>query len=362
MNRLQTFDPSTLLGDRLGLSLYVAFVQAYLSGSYEREAALYRKFLDHFPGERKIHSVEKFTALIDTIAREGFDTRYPVSGNPREHILRDGSHRCAVAIQLGQTEIPYSLRFEDDRVDDTAFREIFSEEEVAWLESRQQEFIARCDAVVGLRCRLRKHMHAHPDSFRAPFSSVTRIPALRTYQGFEPLGILGKRPSVERLESYQLVQFLPQGSRVLEAGCNVGFFSLALSKHVAAIEGFEVDSNYVDVARLVAEFCKADCCQFRVGDVRSYPDDARFDLVISTAVHGWAGLPFGEYVERIERWVAPRGLVLFESHEIDAERDWPDKRFHLAERFEVVAEGLIDGVDHRIYESEIREFLILRKR
>jgi hypothetical protein len=44
------------------------------------------------------------------------------------------------------------------------------------------------------------------------------------------------------------------------------------------------------------------------------------------------------------------------------EKDWPAKRDFLLANFDLVDSGIIDDVDTGMYESEFREFLILKKR
>ena len=195
MDYYKTFDPAILLGDRLGLTLYGMFVEAYLLGDFREEERLYRKFINHFPGEKQLHTPENFGRLIDNVKEFGLDPAMPVYANPDEYSLIEGSHRCAIAIQLGIKKVPYNLRFKDDRVDSKLFQKIFSRDELDQIYIRQAEYIDRCDASTAFRCRVRMIMREHADSFQAPFSSRTKIPCLRPYQGFAPAGILGKRPS-----------------------------------------------------------------------------------------------------------------------------------------------------------------------
>ena len=79
MNYYETFDPAILLGDRLGLTLYGMFVEAYLSGSYEAEATLYSKFIRYFRKERAVHNPANFAALIDSIRANGMHPASPVA-------------------------------------------------------------------------------------------------------------------------------------------------------------------------------------------------------------------------------------------------------------------------------------------
>ena len=361
-NDIHYFDPQALLGDRLGLTLYCLFVEAYLAGDYQAEARLYERFMSHFRGERAVHTVENFIQLIESVRRRGFDPYFPVYANPVDFGLMEGSHRCAIAIQLGIDRIPYHLRFTDDRTHPAVFSKVFRPGEMHYLVRKQDELIQRCPPDVALSCRLRRHMRENESSYQASFSSRTRMPVLRLYQDLEELGVRGKRPTRRRVETYGIAKYLHPSSDVLEVGCNVGFFLLAIAAHVASVVGFDVDANYGYVAREVARHLDVRNFVFEVSGISDFKTARAFDVVISTAVHGWAGLPFREYVDLLDGWTKAGGVILFESHEIDAERDWLDKRGLLTGRFDLLDSGFIDGVDTRVYESEIREYLILRKR
>jgi len=361
MNYYETFDPAILLGDRLGLSLYVMFVEATLAGKYQMEGQLYRKFINHFPGERRLHTPERFRDLINAVKSSGFNPRLPVYANPDEYSLIEGSHRCSIAIQLGIHKVPYNLRFQDDRVDNQVFRKIFSASELELLLARQDEYIDRCNKTTAFRCRVRRLMRENSASFQAPFSSRTKIPCLRPYQSLEAAGIAGKRPSAKRMKIYELAKHLRKDMVGLEIGCNVGFFSLTVAPYLSHLDAFDVDASYIEVARLAQRYCSVDNCSFTARSLREFIPERQYDLVISTAVHGWSGLKFSEYLALLDRCAAPRALLLFESHEIDSENQWDDNRKQLLDRFSLLESGLIDDVDRSMYASEMREFLVLRK-
>lgn len=362
MNFVDSFDPSILLGDRLGLSLYCMFVEAYLSGNYSFESGLYKKFIRHFPGEVGKHTPDKFIQLIERIKSSGFDIYNPVYANPTEYSLVEGSHRCSIAIMLAKRDIPYNLRFTDDRTDESVFRKIFTKDELELLHHKQDEYVGRCLPEIALRNRIRMIVRANPDSFKAPFSSKSLVSSLRPYQAFESIGVAGKRPSAKRVEIYELSRHLRSGMRALEIGCNVGFFTINLSQLLDSVTAFDIDSAYIKVANLVKEQLKISNCTFNVKSLKGYKPLQQYDFVVSTAIHGWSGISFNDYISLLDRSLTPGGVMLFESHEIDAEKDWLDKRSLLTGRFDLVDSGLIDDVDKSIYGSEMREFLILKKR
>ena len=362
MSFIRTFNPAILLGDRLGITLYSMFVEAYLSNNLGIEKEIYNKFISGFPCEIKEHTPENFKKLINSILKYGFQENNPVFCNPNEYSLLNGSHRCAIAFQLGIKNVPYVLRYCDNHVDEQDIEKLLGKKLYDRVVEKRLEYINRCEPMIALKCKLRIHIRQHKESFLAPFSSSTKVPALRTYQAYESLQIKGKRPAQLRAEIYEVSKYLTSNMNVLEIGCNVGFFSLVISDFVRSVTAFDVDNNYIKVAEMVRNFCKIENCNFSTRSVHNFKTVEYFDCVISTALHGWTNLPFNSYMEKITGWLTPGGILIFESHELDVEKDWPEKRNFIAKNFDILSYGIIDDVDTNIYQSEYREYLILRKR
>jgi len=359
---IRTFNPAILLGDRLGIALYGMFVEAYLSNNLGIEKEIYNKFISGFPCEIKEHTPENFKKLIDSILKYGFQENNPVFCNPDEYSLLNGSHRCAIAFQLGIKKVPYVLRYCDNYVDEQDIEKLLGKNFYDKVVAKRLEYINRCEPMIALKCKLRIHIRKHKESFLAPFSSSTKIPALRTYQAYESLQIKGKRPAQLRAEIYEVSKYLTSNMNVLEIGCNVGFFSLVISDFVRSVMAFDVDNNYIKVAEIVRSFCKIENCNFSTISVLDFKAGECFDCVISTAIHGWTKLPFNSYMEKITGWLIPGGILIFESHELDVEKSWPEKRNFIAKNFDILSSGIIDDIDTNLYQSEYREYLILRKR
>jgi SAM-dependent methyltransferase len=360
-DHIRTFDPRVLLGDRLGLSLYCRFAQDHLEGRDSGATRMYETFVRYF-NEQRDHSPAIFRSLIDGIRHHGFDPTHAVYANPQEHTLKNGSHRVAAAIALGLERIPYNVSFEESRVPDDVFRTIFGAEDLARLLTWQEELIARCGDLMSLRCRVRRLMRQHPQSFSAAFSSKTKIPVVRLYQGHEALGLLGKRPAQARFAAYGLGPHLDPRMSVLEMGCNNGFLAIETSERAGHVTAFDVDPAYVAIGRMVSAHLGRTNLDFRVSSVESFTDDRTFDCVVACAVHGWVSISFQQFVAKILGFLKPGGLLLLESHELDCHPEWADQKRFLLGWFDVLREGLIDDVDDGMYASEMREYLVLRRK
>ena len=359
---LKYFDPNILLGDRLGLTLYRIFAEAYLLKQLGKfEIDLYKKFINYFPKEKKRHTPDNFIKLIEDIKVKGFILYNPVYANPKEYALFEGSHRCAIAMALEIKDVPYALNFNDSRIDDNFIKKIFNEKEYKFLINKRENYISKCDKQVQLKCNIRIIMRQNRNSFQAPFSSNTKIPTQRLYQKFEPLGLLGKRSTIERFTFYDLEKYLSSSMNVLDIGCNVGFFSLTIARYVKNIDAFDTDQNYIKIANLVKDYLNIKNCNFLISQVEEFKTNRQYDFLISTAIHGWVKMSFIEYIHKLNTLVKEDGIILFESHEVDVHPEWLEKKALLLKAYKMLEEGIIDDVDTEIYKSEIREFLILKK-
>jgi len=136
------------------------------------------------------------------------------------------------------------------------------------------------------------------------------------YQSFEPLMLPGTRPAMQRLNAYQLQDWLPASARALDIGCNHGYLLLGLADQLESGVGFDISRSCIQVGQAVAE-------QLGVSDKihleQSTFDDfcqqthQPFDLVIACAVHSWIGRPLTEFGRQLYDWCKPGGLVLVES-------------------------------------------------
>lgn len=360
-NYLSKFNPEVLLGDRLELTIYGMFVEAYLKGNLTYEVDMYNRFIKGFPGEMAEHTVNTFIALIDSIREHGFNLLNPIMADPSEFKLLNGSHRSAIAIQLGLKDLPFILRHRDDYVSYADFNKILGDDYYRLAIAKQDEYISRTDSITQLRCEIRRHMRFKVASFQAPFSSMTTNNCLRLYQSYMMLGIVGKRSTEIRLRVYGLSGILNKDMDALEIGCNVGFLSLEVSRFVREIDAFDINPDYIWVAKRALDHLQVTNCNFFASGIHDFCSKKKYDVIMCTAIHGWVGLSFDKFIVKICEFATPTGVILIESHELDVEYDWPSKRQFLIENFHIIREGIIDDSDKSVYESEFRQYILLKK-
>ncbi|MDY0226077.1 MAG: methyltransferase domain-containing protein [Desulfomicrobium apsheronum] len=358
-----TFDPRNLLGDSLGLTLYTTIAEAHLNGTADLEMRLYVKYLNQFPKEQSEHSPENFARLIESIAKDRYNYSHPVSALPEAFTYSNGVHRMAVSIALAIDEIPY-LRIPQNNVSQRQiFRDIFSDTEFRWLLAQQQRLINKLSREQRLLCEMRRFITNNPDSFRdAPFSSSTQIKnCIIPYQGLEIIGLTGKRIAEKRFSIYKISDYLDSKMDVLETGCNCGFLSWIIAQHVKHVDAFDMNDKYIQLGTMLKNEYHTKNLRYFISKFETFKVNKQYDAVISCAVYGWVPMSFASFVERLDQWLKPGGILLFESHELIVHPEWKEQRALLTDRYEVLFSDYIDDVNHAFYTSEYREFLILKK-
>lgn len=176
------------------------------------------------------------------------------------------------------------------------------------------------------------------------------------YQAYEPLRLAGHRPARERYDIYRLDKVLTGKSRVLDIGCNAGFLALLCAEKAAQVDAFDIEPNLVAIGRRVAEHLQLTNIRFQACGFDDFLIDGQYDLIFSFAVHHWIGLPMARYAARLDSWLAPGGVIVFESQgrrsSETVEENLDEKIGHLlALGMEVLWEGelLDDGMNKRTF-------------
>lgn len=136
------------------------------------------------------------------------------------------------------------------------------------------------------------------------------------YQSFEPLMLPGTRPAMQRLNTYQLQDWLPASARALDIGCNHGYLLLGLADQLESGVGFDISRSCIQVGQAVAEHLGvSDKIHLEQNTFDDFCQQTHqpFDLVIACAVHSWIGRPLTEFGRQLYDWCKPGGLVLVES-------------------------------------------------
>jgi len=136
------------------------------------------------------------------------------------------------------------------------------------------------------------------------------------YQSLPELGIEGQRSTSKRYEIYGLNDIISAKSKVLDIGCNCGFFSLTVAKKAKSVLSIEPNPVLVQVAEKVKKHLKRDNCKFRNVAYNDYEKEDKFNVILSFAVHHWIQCPLIKYVQDLSNMLEDDGLIVLESHAV----------------------------------------------
>lgn len=146
------------------------------------------------------------------------------------------------------------------------------------------------------------------------------------YQSYEPLDIIGQRSTEDRFDQYKIKTILKPDFKVLDIGCNCGFFSLYVARYVKLVHGVEPNKALVEAGKIVSDYLKLDKCKFIRKGFSGFQSKQKYDLVLSLAAHKWVKMPLAGYIDKIKSHLEPKGYLFIESHHLGLyDNDWKYK-------------------------------------
>lgn len=141
------------------------------------------------------------------------------------------------------------------------------------------------------------------------------------YQSFPQLDLIGVRPTEKRIEMYGLDDFLSIESKVLDIGCNSGFFDLTIAPKVKSVLGVEYSKNLVEIATQASRDLQINNVSFICSDFNYWEKNTfeTFDVIFSFAVHIWLNVSPKQYAERINSFLNIGGYLIFESQTLKSD-------------------------------------------
>ena len=139
---------------------------------------------------------------------------------------------------------------------------------------------------------------------------------------FRSIKIDGWRPSEKRFARYDIEKYLSKTKSALDIGCNCGFFTIVVSRHVKHIDGVEINPYLVNIANDTKEFLKIQNASFITSSFEKYQADKKYDVIFSLAndetIDGNTKFTFKEYISKINDLLTEKGHLIFESQATDA--------------------------------------------
>jgi SAM-dependent methyltransferase len=143
------------------------------------------------------------------------------------------------------------------------------------------------------------------------------------YQALGILGVYGERSTEERFEAYGLRDLIKPEDYVLDIGCNCGFMALYTSFRTGCrAEGIDINPYMIEIGNRCADYLRvSDRVCLAATRIQDFAASGEFSVVFSFATH-WTDdenyrVPLRQHFERCAGFLAPGGLLVFETHAAD---------------------------------------------
>jgi len=185
----------------------------------------------------------------------------------------------------------------------------------------------------------------------------------KIYQAWKRLDVLGQRPTEERFRIYGLDHLIGPETAVLDLGCNVGFMSLKCAERARVVHGVDRYAHWIEIARLAAVAVGAENAFFWNCQAEGFGEPAQYELILSLSFHHWSEDGFRHRAKTLyERFIAPGGHLLFESHKLSAREPFEEYSKILQDDhgFELVESGTINCATTYPRPNPLRKWHLLK--
>lgn len=136
----------------------------------------------------------------------------------------------------------------------------------------------------------------------------------QTLKGDKPGDGSPNRNIPSRVADYELLSHMSSRARILDIGCNRGFFGIYLSSKIGSYVGIDHDLKQIthgmnDSKRLGLKNLTYQCVGFE-----HYNDMTNFDGIFSFAIHAYIKMPMCDYASKMYGMLNPGGRIYLEGH------------------------------------------------
>jgi SAM-dependent methyltransferase len=143
------------------------------------------------------------------------------------------------------------------------------------------------------------------------------------YQSLAILGVYGERATEERFEAYGIRDLIGPNDHVLDIGCNCGFVALYTAFRTGCrADGIDINPYMIEIGTACAEYLRvSDKVNLHASRIQDFVPEHQYTVLFSFATH-WTDdknyrVPLREHFERCANYLAPSGLLVFETHAAD---------------------------------------------
>lgn len=210
-------------------------------------------------------------------------------------------------------------------------KETYSELRIRMEEIDKQNLIKRKELIP-----LHKELNRLNDAQISEWNSLVYC-AGYFYQGYKRIGIHGIKPTEERIENYDILDYFSKEKTMLDIGSNAGFMSCYLSEFVKEVDAIELNPYLVEMGVKTSEFLNISNINFIEGDFSKYNFLKKYDIVFSLSNHftidGNLNMNFESYVKKLFDVMNKNGILFFESHNINGDDSDMNYKFEIMSKY-----------------------------
>lgn len=157
------------------------------------------------------------------------------------------------------------------------------------------------------------------------------------YQGYRRICINGIKPTEDRIENYEILEYFSKEKTVLDIGSNAGFMVCYLSEFFKEVDGIELNPYLINMGNETANFLNINNVNFLKGDFVTYEFSKKYDIIFSLSNHftidGNLNIGFESYIEKLFNNISINGILAFESHNINGDDSDLNDKFKIASKY-----------------------------
>ena len=116
----------------------------------------------------------------------------------------------------------------------------------------------------------------------------------------------------DRVDDYNLLDYVNKSSKVLDLGCNRGYFGIYLSEDIGSYMGIDSDKKQIDIGRDTIRLRNMDNCILHNEDFKGI--DQKFDIILCLAFHSYVSMSMGKFGKCLLDMLNPNGYIFLEGH------------------------------------------------
>lgn len=128
----------------------------------------------------------------------------------------------------------------------------------------------------------------------------------------------------DRVDDYNLLEYVNKQSKVLDLGCNRGYFGIYLSQDIHSYVGIDSDEKQITLGKDMIKLRNIDNCILHNEEFKGI--DQKFDIILCLAFHSYVSMSMEKFGKCLLDMLNPNGYLFLEGHP-PGYREEPKKYF-----------------------------------